>query len=102
MKRDFPYTTETILSILKKFKEDNQEKYGIEELALYGSCARQEQTVGSDIDIAVRLKSPNLLRLISLGKELQELFEIKTHVISLTSKFLPGFIEEISKDLIHI
>ena len=101
-KISFPYTTQTILSMLEQFKKNNKDKYGIDELALYGSCARQEQTADSDIDIAVKLKSPNLLKLINIEDELQSIFEVKTDVISLSSKFLPGFIEQISKDLIYV
>ena len=99
---NFPYTTESILTSLKEFKSNNQEKFGIEMLGLYGSCSRNEQTAGSDIDIAVKLRKPNLLRLIMLENELQELFDVKTDVISLSSRFLPGFVESISKDLIYV
>ena len=99
---NFPYTTEAILSSLKEFKSNNQEEFGIEMLGLYGSCSRNEQTAGSDIDIAVKLRKPNLLRLIMLENELQELFDVKTDVISLSSRFLPGFVESISKDLIYV
>lgn len=102
MNRNFPYTTETILSTLAEFKRNNQEHYGIEALSRYGSCARREQTKDSDIDIAVKLKAPNLLQLISLENELQDLFDVKVDVISLSSKFLPGFIEQIQKDMIYI
>ena len=102
VKCKFPYTTETILSMLSDFKKERQEYFGIDKLALYGSCSRNEQTEDSDIDIAVQLKTPNLLKLISLENELQELFKIKTDVISLTSKFLPDFKQQISKDMIYV
>lgn len=101
-KLSFPYTTETILAKLRDFKKENMELYGIEELALYGSCARNEQTADSDIDIAVRLKAPNLLKLISIENRLRELFDVKTDVISLSSRFLTGFMEQISKGLVYV
>ena len=96
------YTTDTILSALAEFKRNRQEHYGIEKLALYGSYARHEQMKDSDIDIAVKLKAPNLLRLISLENKLQDLFDVKVDMISLSSKFLPGFVEQIQKDMIYV
>lgn len=102
VKFKFPYSTETILEMLANFKKNRQEYFGIEKLGLYGSCSRNEQTEDSDIDIAVKLKAPNLLRLIRLENELKELFKIKTDVISLTSKFLPDFKQQISKDMIYV
>ena len=87
--------------MLANFKRNRQEYYGIETLALYGSCARHEQTKDSDIDIAVKFKQPNLLQFISLENELQDLFDVKVDVISLSSKFLPGFAEQIQKDMIY-
>lgn len=102
MNRNLPYTTETVLSTLAEFMRNRQEHYGVETLALYGSYARHEQTKDSDIDIAVKLKQPNLLQFISLENELQDLFDVKVDVISLSSKFLPGFAEQIQKDMIYI
>ena len=99
---NFPYTTEEILTALKAFKTANREQFGIDMLGLYGSCSRNEQVPGSDIDIAVKLHKPNLLKQIRLENDLQELFEVKTDVISLSSRFLPGFLESISKDLIYV
>lgn len=98
----FPYEQEEIIAILKKFKKENKDVYGIETLGLYGSCARNEQGAESDIDIAVRLKSPNLLKMISLEDKIQDMFKVKADIISLTSKFLPGFLEEITKDIIYV
>lgn len=97
---NFPYKTEEILKVLKDYKEKSNIK--IEKLGLYGSCARNEQTEGSDIDVAIKLVEPNLLDIIRIENELRELFKIKVDIISLTSKFLPGFYEEISKDLIYV
>lgn len=44
-------TTEEILEILREFKRTAGDKYGIEQLALFGSAARGEQKEDSDIDI---------------------------------------------------
>ncbi len=44
---------EIIIQKLKMIKSILHEKYGVVELALFGSYSRDEQTVESDIDIMV-------------------------------------------------
>ena len=46
-------TKEMILQYLKEIKPE-LENHGIEQLALFGSFAKEEQTVYSDIDIAIK------------------------------------------------
>lgn len=43
-------TTEEILNILREFKHTAGDKYGIEQIALFGSAARGELREDSDID----------------------------------------------------
>ena len=52
-------TTQEIISRLKAYKEQFAEKYGIEQLGLFGSVARGEQDEKSDIDVFIKLKSPS-------------------------------------------
>ena len=98
----FPYSKEQILEILSSFKARQGKNLGIESLALYGSCARGEQKGSSDIDVAVKMEKPNLLKFCKICSEIEELFTVKVDVISLTAKFLTGFRENISKDLIYV
>ena len=51
---------ERILGVLRSFKNSQGDKYGIERIALFGSCARGEQTVDSDVDILISIKKPSL------------------------------------------
>jgi len=50
----------SILSVLREILPEFRER-GIESLALFGSFARGEEGVYSDVDIAIR-KSPDFLR----------------------------------------
>ena len=49
-------TKDMILQLLKEIKPE-LENDGIEQIALFGSFAKGEQTVYSDIDIAIKKKS---------------------------------------------
>ena len=47
-----------ILKKLRTLKPVLQEKYGVSELALFGSYSRDEQTSNSDIDIMIDFSKP--------------------------------------------
>ena len=47
-------TRDQALSVLAKLKPQLQNQFGVSELALFGSAARDELHVGSDIDVLVK------------------------------------------------
>lgn len=52
-----------------------QEKYGISELALFGSYSRDEQTGSSDIDIMVDFSKPAGIEYLDVVYLIKEAFE---------------------------
>lgn len=91
-----------ILDILRVFKINNTDKYGIESLALFGSFSRNEQNVNSDIDILVSLKKPSLYLYAALKNDLESIFSRKVDIISAKSKLREEFKQSISKELIYV
>lgn len=91
-----------ILDILRVFKANNADKYGIESLALFGSIARNEQKPDSDIDILISLKTPSLYLYAGLKNDLESILCREVDVISAKSKLREEFKESISKDLIYV
>jgi hypothetical protein len=51
-------TKENILSVLREQKQLLSQKFGVREIAVFGSFARGEETETSDIDFLVRLETP--------------------------------------------
>lgn len=49
---------EQALSVLKKLKPQLQSQFGVRELALFGSAARDELREGSDVDVLVAFDAP--------------------------------------------
>lgn len=72
MKRD------EILAILRELKRDHAEKYGILEIGVFGSVARDEATEDSDVDICIKTKTPNPFMLVHLKEEIEE--RVRKHV----------------------
>ena len=93
---------ERVLDILRVFKINNADKYGIESLALFGSFARNEQKTDSDIDILVSLKTSSLYLYAGLKSDLESILSREVDVISAKSKLREEFKESISEDLIYV
>lgn len=85
---------EILTDKIRKIKAEIQDKYHIEELGLFGSYVRGEQTENSDIDLLVTFKPEarfglftycNLQNLLSdkLGKKVDLVMKnsLKSHII---------------------
>ena len=67
-------TKDEIIAILRNFKEEFGERYGIEKLGLFGSVARGEQKEDSDIDICVKLQDPDYFIRMEITAIMRSLF----------------------------
>ena len=96
-------TVEEIRTILRAHQPELEKRYHVEEIALFGSYARGEQTASSDLDILVTLNAPLGWEFVDLCDYLAELLETKVDVCTrraIESKpLLRNYIE---KDLILV
>ncbi len=53
MMMEQPLQKDAVLTVLRRHKEEIRRRFGIEKMALFGSVARNEATVASDVDIAI-------------------------------------------------
>jgi predicted nucleotidyltransferase len=74
------------LKNIKKTLQNNKlilvKKYGIKDLAIFGSYARNEQNQESDIDILVDFKNPVGIEFIDLAEELEQILKLKVDLVS--------------------
>ena len=93
---------ERILGVLRSFKNSQGDKYGIERIAHYGSCARGEQTIDSDVDILISIKRPSLFVLSEITVLLESVLKRKVDLVSEKSRSRQEFMDNIKKDLIYV
>ncbi|MBX9783303.1 MAG: nucleotidyltransferase family protein [Chitinophagaceae bacterium] len=92
---------EQIIQQLKAIKPILQERYGVNELALFGSCSRNEATPGSDIDLLIGFEKPSAHSLFSSFDLLQECFaDIPVQIVS-KGAIKPHYLKAIRGDLIY-
>lgn len=93
---------EQILEYLKNHKDEFFKKYQITKLALFGSCAKDENHEGSDVDIAIDTKLSDYFLLYDFKESLEKAFGTKVDIVRLREKMNPSLKKRILKDGIYV
>ena len=96
MKRD------DILAILREFKRDYAEKYGILEIGVFGSTARDEAREDSDVDICIKTKTPNPFALVHIKEDIEQMVRKHVDIVRVREKMNPFFRERIKKECRYV
>jgi len=93
---------EEVKAILAKHKEELIRDYNVKEIGIFGSFARGEQKLRSDIDILVEFnKLPDIFLLIDLEDYLKKILHKKVDLVR-KSAIRPELKEIISKEVVYI
>jgi predicted nucleotidyltransferase len=93
---------QTILAILKTVKPSLEKKYGVKDLALFGSYSRNTAVEGkSDVDVMVDFSQPIGLAFVDLADELELLLQLKVDLVS-RGGIKPKYFTVIEPDLIYV
>jgi hypothetical protein len=95
-------TRSTILTLLSEHQCEVRERFGAKRLALFGSAARDELRMDSDIDVLVELDSPaTFARYFDLKAYLEQLQGREVDLV--TDKGLkPRARRHVERDLIRV
>ena len=93
---------EQIIETLKHDLPDLRSKYGADAIALFGSYARNEQKPDSDIDILVRMQSPDYSNLMALQRFLESRLNHKIDLVRMGTHLSPRFFAIAGKDIIYV
>ena len=74
-------TRAQIIELLRTFKNENAERYGIESMALFGSVARGEHNENSDVDLLIKFKSPSLYLYAELSDALETILGRRVDIV---------------------
>jgi hypothetical protein len=96
MKRD------DILAILREFKRDCAGKYGILELGLFGSVAREPAGEKSDVDICIKTRTPDPYVLVHIKEDLEARVRKHVDIVRVREKMNPFLKARIEKEGIYV
>lgn len=91
-----------ILNILKKYKHDHEDEFGIIELGLFGSVAREEDTEKSDVDLYIKTKSPDPFILVRIKEDIATQVHKSVDIVRLREKMNAYLKERIQTEGIHV
>jgi hypothetical protein len=91
----------SIMNTLSRHKKRLIEKYGLSELAIFGSYARNQQLVESDIDILVDFDKPIGLEFIDLADELENILQMKVDLVS-KKGIKEKYLSSIENELVYV
>lgn len=94
--------TADIMEILRNFKANFAEKYGIKTIGLFGSFARAQQKDTSDIDVVVTLKESDFFTLVAIQEELEKLTHNKVDVVNFRDTLRDSLKANILRDAIFV
>ena len=94
--------TSDVIDILRKFKANFAEKYGIKTLGLFGSFARKQQKETSDVDVVVTLQESDFFTIVAIQEELEKLTNSKVDVVNFRDSLRESFKKNILREAIFI
>lgn len=93
---------EDMLTILRDFKQNFAEKYGILEIGIFGSIARDEAREDSDVDICIKTKTPDPFVLVHIKEELENRVKKHVDIVRIREKMNPFLKERIAKEGVYV
>ena len=94
-------TLNQIQSLLGNHRNSLFQKYGIRNLAIFGSYARSEQNENSDIDIMVEFNRPVGMEFIELAEDLENILHKNVDLVS-KNGIKPKYYKSIENDLNYV
>jgi len=95
-------TKNSVIQILKKFKEENQVKYKLLRIGLFGSYAKNKAAEDSDIDIVVELLYPDMYIMGNIKYDLEKIYNRDIDLIRLREKMNSVLKEKIEKEAVFV
>lgn len=91
-----------ILAVLRDFKQNFAEKYGIIEIGIFGSTARDEAREDSDVDICIKTKTPDPFTIVHIKEEIESRVRKHVDIVRIREKMNPSLKERIEKEGIYV
>lgn len=91
-----------IIESIRREKQYLERQFGVEEIGLFGSYARNEQTESSDVDVLVKLKQPSYAALMGVYAYLEKLLNRKIDIVRKGPHLSGQFMALILKEVIYV
>ena len=90
-----------IVGLLKEEKNFLKNEFGVVNIGLFGSYAREKQEVRSDIDILVELREPSFDLLVGLQLYLEQKLDKRIDLVRKSKNLRSRFLERVEKSVVY-
>ena len=90
------------MELLHQHKQDMVERFGIIEIGIFGSMARDEAQRYSDVDVVVKTKQPDLFMLVHLKEELEKLLNADVDIMRYWPRMNPYLKRRIDREARYV
>jgi len=94
-------TANECVKLLKAYKKNNADKFGLKRIGIFGSFARGEQNNNSDLDVYIESDTISLFQMGSLLNDLENLLGIKIDLVHKHKRLRAEFLNTIKRDIIY-
>ena len=91
-----------VLAALRTFLERNKSVYGLTSLGVFGSFARGDAEMDSDVDIVFDTDAPNLFMTAMMKQDLEELLGRSVDVLQLRGLINPRLKARIEEEALYV
>jgi len=93
---------ENILSILREYKRQFSDKYGIIEMGVFGSLARHEAREDSDLDICIKTGTPDPFILVHIKEDIEKRVHRRVDIVRIRDNMNAVLKKRIDKECIYV
>ena len=93
---------EAILAILREYKKAFSAQYGILEIGIFGSVARDEATDDSDVDICIKTITPDAFALVHIKEDLENRVHKHVDIVRVREKMNPFLKSRLEKEALYV
>lgn len=91
-----------IIEILRNYKKEFAEQYGILGIGVFGSVALDDAGEDSDVDVVVRISKPDLFMLVGIKNDLEERLNRSVDIITYRENMNQFLKSKIDKDALYV
>jgi len=95
-------TRESALNILRAKKDHFAKKYGITDLGIFGSLARNQAAADSDVDVVVKMEKPDLFFMVHVKEDLENAYQKKVDIIRYRERMNSFLKQRIDAEAIYV
>ena len=91
-----------VLQVLRQIKPALNEKYGVTQLGIFGSVARDQATAESDVDVVIEMERPSLFISVHIKEALEEVLNVPVDLVHYRPRMNSYLKARIEKEAVYI